>query len=260
MNAEANSVVRVTQSGHVGHITLNRPEKRNALSREMLERLVATLRAFDGDPDIRSVVISGDARAFAAGADIGTLAEAGPVELYGSGFSELWDEVATISKPLVAAVSGYALGGGLELVLICDIVVCDESAVFGMPEAAIGTVPGAGGTQRLVRVVGKTLAMEMILAGRRLNASEALARGLVSTVTAAGQVEAQALAIADKIATNGPVAVKLAKQAVLQSYETPLTAGVRFERSLSALLAASEDRAEGMRAFGEKRKPVFTGR
>lgn len=122
-------------------------------------------------------MISGDARAFAAGADIGTLAEAGPVELYGSGFSELWDEVATISKPLVAAVSGYALGGGLELVLICDIVVCDERG-FGMPEAAIGTVPGAGGTQRLVRVVGKTLAMEMILAGRRLNASEALARGL----------------------------------------------------------------------------------
>lgn len=251
--------VRILRHGPVGQLVLNRAAKRNALDRPMLEALVTALRGFDADPAIRAVVISGDARAFAAGADIGDLASAGVIELYQSGFSELWDAVALIQKPLVAAVAGYVLGGGLELALICDIVVCEEGAVFGLPETGIGTLPGAGGTQRLVRAVGKSMAMEMILAGRRLDAAEALSFGIASTLAARGEADAAALAMAARIATASPTALGVAKQAVLQSFETPLSAGIRYERTLSALMAASADRAEGMRAFAEKRKPDFKG-
>jgi enoyl-CoA hydratase len=173
----------------------------------------------------------------------------------------MWDDVAAIAKPLIAAVSGYALGGGLELALICDIVVADRTAIFGMPEAGIGTIPGAGGTQRLVRAVGKSMAMEMILAGRRLDAHEALSFGLVSTVASEGQgSEAAAFGIAERIATAAPLAVSMAKSAVLESYETTLAAGIRYERSLSALITASDDRAEGVRAFAAKKLPVFKGK
>ncbi|GGE04354.1 enoyl-CoA hydratase [Aureimonas endophytica] len=246
--------------GAVAQVVLNRPAKRNALDWPMLDGLVTTLRGFDVDPDIRAAVISGEPRAFAAGADIGALGEASAMELYRSGFSEQWDAVAAIETPIVAAVSGYCLGGGLELALICDIVVCERGAVFGLPEAAIGTLPGAGGTQRLVRAVGKSLAMEMILAGRRLDAEEACRFGLASTLVEAGAAEAEALALAGRIAERAPLAARFAKRAVLQSFETPLSAGIAFERALSALMAASEDRAEGMRAFAEKRTPRFTGR
>jgi enoyl-CoA hydratase len=246
--------------GAVAHLRLNRPEKRNALNTEMLDGMLSSLKACDADPAVRAIVLSGSERGFAAGADIGALAAAGAIELYGSGFSEKWDEVASISKPLIAAISSYALGGGLELALICDIVVADRSAVFGLPETAIGIIPGAGGTQRLVRVVGKSMAMEMILAGRRLDADEALSRGLISTLAQEGEtVEACALAIAERIGQGGPLAVAMAKAAVLQSFETTLAAGIRFERSLSALIAASKDRAEGMRAFAQKEAPRFTG-
>lgn len=166
----------------VVQIILRRPAKRNALDRPMLEAIVAALKACDQDASIRVMFISGDSRAFAAGADIGSLAEANAIELYQSGFSELWDEVATIKKPIIAAVSGYALGGGFELALLCDIVVCTRDAVFGLPETGIGTIPGAGGTQRLVRAVGKSMAMEMILTGRWLDAEEAVWYGIASSI------------------------------------------------------------------------------
>ena len=171
------------RDGPVGRVILHRPAKLNALDRTMLEGLVGALRRHDDDPDVRVVILSGTARAFAAGADIGTLGEVGAMELYRSGFSEHWDAVAAIRTPIIAAVSGYVLGGGLELALTCDVVMCERSAVFGFPETAIGTIPGAGGTQRLVHAVGKSMAMEMILAGRRLDADEARAAGLVSTIS-----------------------------------------------------------------------------
>lgn len=251
--------IRILRHDAVGEIVLDRPAKRNALDRPMLEALVSALRLFDLDDTIRAIVISGEPRAFAAGADIGSLADAGPIELYQSGFSELWDEVATIAKPLIAAVTGYALGGGLELALICDIVVCETGAVFGLPETGIGTIPGAGGTQRLVRAVGKSMAMEMIMAGRRLDADEACRFGIASSIAAQGEAGMMARTLAGRIALASPTALAVAKQAVLQSFEMPLSAGIRYERSLSALMAASQDRAEGMRAFADKRKPTFKG-
>lgn len=255
----AGTIDVVYHSG-VAQIFLKRPAKRNALDRPMLEATVAALKAFDKDSCIRAIVISGDPCAFAAGADIGSLAEVSAIELYQSGFSELWDEVAIIKKPIIAAVSGYALGGGFELALICDIVVCTRDAIFGLPETGIGTIPGAGGTQRLVRAVGKSMAMEMILSGRRLNAEEAVRSGIASSMVEPEELEATAIKIARRICAASPVALELAKRAVLQSFETSLSAGVKYERSLSALIAASDDRAEGMKAFAEKRTPDFGGR
>jgi enoyl-CoA hydratase len=254
-------LVQTELQGSIALVKLDRPAKRNALNRAMLTELVRTLRECDAEPGVRAIVNSGGEQAFAAGADIGALAAANAIELYTSGFSEMWDDAAAIAKPLIAAVSGYTLGGGLELALICDIIVADQTAIFGMPEAGIGTIPGAGGTQRLVRAVGKSMAMEMILAGRRLDANEALTFGLVSTVSNEGQSsQAAAFVVAERIATAAPLAVSMAKSAVLESYETTLAAGIRYERSLSALIAASDDRAEGVRAFAAKERPVFKGK
>ncbi|PYE39469.1 short chain enoyl-CoA hydratase [Rhizobium sp. PP-F2F-G20b] len=255
------SLVKLDRHNSVAHVIFNRSEKRNALNAEMLENLVRLLHECQADPTVYAIVISGSERGFAAGADIGSLAAENAIGLFTSGFSEHWDEVAAITKPLVAAVSSYALGGGLELVLICDIVVADATAVFGLPEASIGIIPGAGGTQRLVRAVGKSMAMEMILAGRKLSADEALAFGLVSTVVSGVEtVEHRALDIAKRIAQAAPLAVTMAKAAILQSFETPLSAGIRYERALSALIASSEDRAEGIRAFSQKQTPYFKGK
>ncbi|WP_375458582.1 enoyl-CoA hydratase-related protein [uncultured Enterovirga sp.] len=252
--------VRSDRTGMVGLVVLDRPAKLNALDRAMLDQMVQILREFDADESIRAIVLAGGEKAFAAGADVGDLAEANPIELYTSGFSEKWDEVAAISTPTVAAVSGYALGGGLELALICDIIVADPSASFGLPEASIGTMPGSGGTQRLVRAVGKSLAMEMILAGRRLSAEEAFRQGLVSTLAEPGAAQAVATSIAERIAASAPLAVRLARSAVLESFDATLTTGIRYERALSAILAASLDQAEGLRAFTNKKKPRFVGR
>jgi len=248
---------------HAGfaHLELNRPAKRNALNMEMLTQLVDRLDEYASNPVVRAIVITGNERGFAAGADIGTLGSANPIELFNSGFSEKWDQVANNPKPLIAGISSYALGGGLELALTCDIVIADRTAIFGLPEASIGVIPGAGGTQRLVRMVGKSMAMEMILAGRKLNAREARECGLVSTLVGEDEtVAGRAFAIAAEIAKGAPLAVCFAKAAVLQSFETTLSAGIRYERTLSALIAASEDRAEGMTAFAEKRSAQFTGR
>ncbi|MEN3262283.1 enoyl-CoA hydratase-related protein [Sodalis endosymbiont of Spalangia cameroni] len=246
--------------GAVLHITLNRPEKYNALSVALLDALIAALDEAERDPDIRATVISGTARAFSAGADLGTLAEVSAVALYVSGFSEKWDRLAAMEKPLVAALSGYALGGGLELALLCDIAIADDTVALGLPETHIGIVPGAGGTQRLVKAVGKSLAMEMLLTGRRLSAQEALAAGLVSQITSRDQLLPVCLGVAENIARAAPLAALMVKQAVLASFDMPLSAGIRYERSLSALIASSEDRYIGMQALAAKSKPVFKGR
>ncbi|NIF57682.1 enoyl-CoA hydratase [Enterobacter sp. Ap-916] len=244
--------------GAVAVVTLNRPQKYNALTAEMLDELLGVLTELDGRPDVRAIVLLGSPKAFSAGADTGTLASASATTLWRSGFSEKWDLVASIETPLIAAVSGYALGGGLELALLCDIIIADSSAVFGLPESHIGIIPGAGGTQRLVRAVGKSLAMDMLLSGRRIDAQEALRAGLVSRVT--DSLEEQALALATQVAKAAPLAAMMIKKAVAASYEMPLSAGVAYERSLSALIADSEDRAAGLAAFKNKQSPEFKGR
>ncbi|TKI05800.1 enoyl-CoA hydratase/isomerase family protein [Martelella alba] len=248
------------QQGPVLHITLNRPEKHNALSIGMLDQMIDALDRAERDASIRATVISGQPRAFSAGADLGALAAVSAVELYTSGFSEKWDRIAGMEKPLIAALSGYTLGGGLELALLCDIAVADDTLALGLPETHIGIIPGAGGTQRLVKAVGKSLAMEMLLTARRLTAQEALAAGIVSHVTTADRLLPTCLAIADKIARAAPLAALMVKQAVSASFEMPLSAGIRYERSLSALIASSEDRRIGLRALKGKNKPEFTGR
>ncbi|WP_213716055.1 enoyl-CoA hydratase-related protein [Cedecea lapagei] len=244
--------------GAIAVVTLNRPQKYNALTAEMLDELLGVLTELDGRPDVRAIVLLGSPKAFSAGADTGTLASASATTLWRSGFSEKWDQVASIETPLIAAVSGYALGGGLELALLCDIIIADSSAVFGLPESHIGIIPGAGGTQRLVRAVGKSLAMDMLLSGRRIDAQEALRAGLVSRVT--DSLEEQALALATQVAKAAPLAAMMIKKAVAASYEMPLSAGVAYERSLSALIADSEDRAAGLAAFKNKQSPEFKGR
>jgi enoyl-CoA hydratase len=244
--------------GAIAVVTLNRPQKYNALTAEMLDELLGVLTELDGRPDVRAIVLLGSPKAFSAGADTGTLASASATTLWRSGFSEKWDQVASIETPLIAAVSGYALGGGLELALLCDIIIADSSAVFGLPESHIGIIPGAGGTQRLVRAVGKSLAMDMLLSGRRIDAQEALRAGLVSRVT--DSLEEQALALATQVAKAAPLAAMMIKKAVAASYEMPLSAGVAYERSLSALIADSEDRVAGLAAFKNKQSPEFKGR
>lgn len=244
--------------GAVAVVTLNRPQKYNALTAEMLDELVSAIKELDGRADVRAIVLFGSPKAFSAGADTGMLASASATTLWRSGFSEKWDRVAEIETPLIAAVSGYALGGGLELALLCDMIIADQSAIFGLPESHIGIIPGAGGTQRLVRAVGKSLAMDMLLSGRRIDAQEALRAGLVSRVTDA--LEEQAFVLATQVAKAAPLAAMMIKKAVAASYEMPLSAGVAYERSLSALIADSEDRAAGLAAFKNKQSPEFKGR
>lgn len=252
--------ITLEQDGPVAVVTLNRPEKRNALDRELLTQLVDALRVLERDGTTRAVVLRGDDRAFAAGADLGALGDAGAIELWTSGFSELWDDVAAVRLPLVAAVAGYALGGGLELALVCDVVIAADNAQFGFPETSIGIVPGAGGTQRIVRAVGKPMAMDLLLTGRRLTATEALTAGLVSRVVPLADLDDVGRAVADRIAAGAPLATRMAKHAVLTGLDAPLTVGVAHERALSALIAASADRNEGLRAFRDRDAPHFEGR
>ncbi|ARD59026.1 enoyl-CoA hydratase [Kosakonia radicincitans DSM 16656] len=244
----------------VAVVTLNRPQKYNALTAEMLDALVTTLQQLEQDPQVRAIVLLGGPKAFSAGADTGTLASASAITLWRSGFSEKWDRIAAIEKPVIAAVSGYALGGGLELALLCDIIIADTTAQFGLPESHIGIIPGAGGTQRLVRAVGKSLAMEMLLCARRINGEEARQAGLISQLVQPDELETQALSVARQIAKAAPLAAAMIKKAVLASYEMPLSAGVAYERALSALIADSEDRAAGLAAFQNRQTPQFSGR
>jgi len=252
--------VKVERDEPVAIVLLNRPKQLNALSGALMDELVAALHELDDDDRIRCVVLGGDERAFAAGADVGELASATPIELYGNRRIDQWDAIRTLRTPLVAAVSGYCLGGGCELAMTCDIVVASETARFGQPEINLGLMPGAGGTQRLTRAIGKAAAMDVILTGRTLSADEARDAGLVSRVVAKEAWLDEAKRVAREIAAKSPVAVRLAKEAVDKAFEAPLQVGVEFERRAFYLARASDDSTEGLTAFLEKRKPQFGGR
>ena len=245
---------------HVALLKLNRPEARNALSPEMMEEIASELERLDPDPEVRCIVIAGSEEVFAAGADIRAMAERTlPEALYhpAAGF---WRRVAAIKTPLVAAVSGYALGGGCELALACDMIVASETALFGQPEITLGIIPGGGGTQRLARVLGKQRTMEYVLTGRRFDAGLAHSWGLVNKVVKPRGYVTEAVELARTVAERPPLAARLAKQAVIAAEETALSAGVEYERRLYELAMATEDRVEGMSAFLEKRRPNFEGR
>jgi enoyl-CoA hydratase len=251
--------ILVEREPPIATVLLNRPKQLNALSDELMDELVAALRELDGDQEIRCVVLGGSERAFAAGADIGELAKASAIELYYARRVERWDAIRGLWTPLVAAVSGFCLGGGCELAMSCDLIVASETAQFGQPETSLGIIPGAGGTQRLTRAVGKAVAMDVILSGRMLSAREALEAGLVARVVEREAWLDEAKRIAHEIASKGPVATRLAKEAVDRAYEGPLQLGLEYERRLLYLAFASEDAREGLEAFTEKRKPEFKG-
>lgn len=237
----------------VGVVQLNRPKVLNALNRNIMGEIMSALEAFDAADGVRCIVVTGQQRAFAAGADIAEIAEATPVTMLKNSFIDYWDRLQRISKPIVAAVSGYALGGGCELAMACDMIIASETARFGQPEINIGVIPGAGGTQRLARTIGKALAMEMVLNGRFLTAEEALQHGLVNRVVPADSYLEEAVKFAAEIADRAPIAARLAKEAINAAFETTLQAGLAHERRLFYLLFASEDQKEGMDAFINKR-------
>src|ERR671923_5836 len=253
-------LVLVERDGPVAVVLLNRPAQLNALSDGLMDELVRVLRELDGDDAVRCIVLGGSERAFAAGADIGELARSSAIELYYARRVERWDAIRNLWTPLVAAVSGYCLGGGCELALSCDLIVASETARFGQPETSLGIIPGAGGTQRLTRAVGKATAMDVILSGRLLTAREALQAGLVARVVAKEAWLEEAKRLARDIAEKGPVATRLAKESVDRAYETTLGAGLEAERRALYLAFASEDAKEGLTAFTEKRKPELKGR
>lgn len=244
----------------VGLVQLNRPKALNALNRDMLMEIMDALLIFDNNPKIGAMVIAGNNRAFAAGADIQEMSAASAGEMLTSDWVAQFDRIREVSKPVVAAVSGYCLGGGNELAMSCDMVVSSETAKFGQPEINLGVIPGAGGTQRLTRAVGKAVAMEMVLNNRTLSAEEALQFGLVNKVVPVSDYLGEAIKLAQEIANRAPVAVRLAKEAVNQSFETPLSEGISAERRAFYLLFSTEDQKEGMQAFMDKRKPDWKGR
>jgi enoyl-CoA hydratase len=256
----ADPLVLVEREPPVAVVLLNRPEALNALSDELMDEVVSALEELDRDESVRAIVLGGSERAFAAGADIGELAQVSAVELYYQRRIDRWDAIRALWTPLVAAVSGYCLGGGCELAMSCDLIVASETAQFGQPETGLGIIPGAGGTQRLTRAVGKALAMDVILSGRRLSAREALAAGLVARVVAKEAWLDETKRVAHEIAAKGPVATRLAKESVDRAFESTLATGLEAERRGLYLAFASEDAEEGLTAFTEKRKPEFKGR
>ena len=246
---------------HVALVTINRREALNALSFDLLDELAATLEGLDRDPDCRAIVLTGaGTRAFAAGADIPELAAQTSISLTVDGRFASWGRIAAIGTPLIAAVRGFALGGGCELAMICDMIVAGEDAQFGQPEIKLGVMPGAGGTQRLTRAVGKAKAMELILTGRTMSAAEAEASGLVTSVVPAEATLEAALELAARVAAQPPLAVRAAKEAILRAHELSLSAGLEFEQRAFFMLFASEDQTEGMAAFTDKRPAHWTGR
>jgi len=251
----------VSKEGAVGVITLNRPQAMNALSTKLVTELISALNEFEKDDDVRCLVIAGSERAFSAGADIKEMSQMTAVQMTMTGhFFPLWDKVGHYPKPIVGALSGFVLGGGLELAMSLDVLVASETTQLGQPEIDIGVMPGGGGTQRLTRAVGKYKAMEMILTGKRIGAEEAKALGLVSRVVPKEAYLEEAKKVANEIASKSPVAIRLAKMAVNKAFEMGLGEGIDFEREVFYLLFASEDKDEGMKAFMEKRKPEFTGK
>lgn len=256
----AHEFVLTQAEGPLGIVTINRPQVRNALNHQTIAEIIQALEVFDRDPGIRCLILTGNDRAFAAGADITEMADAGAVDVLTDDNFGRWARIRALTKPLIAAVSGYAFGGGCELALMCDLIVASDTAQFGQPEIKIGVIPGAGGTQRWTRSAGKVRAMEAVLVGDPVSATDAERFGLVNRVVPVDRYLEEAKRLAMVIASRPPLAVRLAKEAVNQAYETSLTAGLDFERRLFYLLFASEDKREGMRAFLEKRPGTFTGR
>ncbi len=257
MSAYATILTEVRE--RVGLVQLNRPQVMNALNNVLLEELTAALSSFDADPAIGAMVVTGNQRVFAAGADIKEMANASAVEMFLQDNVSRFDRVRRLKKPVIAAVSGWALGGGCELALSCDMIVASETARFGQPEITIGVIPGAGGTQRLARAVGKAIAMEMVLNNRALSAEEALNFGLVNRVVPVERYLDEALALAQEIAGRAPLAVRLAKEAINNAFETTLSDGLSDERRAFYFLFTTQDQKEGMAAFLEKRKPEWKG-
>jgi enoyl-CoA hydratase len=252
--------VKVDRNGFVAILTLNRPDKLNALSPELLRELADDLETLNADTEVRVCVLTGGAKVFAAGADIEAMAKASPVDIYVRKTRQLWQRIWSLDKPLIAAVNGVAFGGGCELAMSCDLIVAGESARFGQPEIKLGIMPGAGGTQRLARAVGPYRAMEMVLTGEPMSAREALAAGLVNRVVADDRVLDEALKLAQIISERPPVAVRLARKALRFGIERTLQEGLEFERRNYLMVYGTEDQKEGMGAFLEKRKPNFKGR
>ena len=252
--------ILVEAHGRVGLIRLNRPQRMNALNDALAAELATALAAFDADPNIGAIVITGNEKAFAAGADIGAMAEWGYQKVYADNYIMSWESVKHTRKPVIAAVAGYALGGGCELAMMCDLIVAADTAKFGQPEITIGTMPGMGGTQRLSRAVGKAKAMDWCLTGRTIDAAEAERSGLVARVVPAAALLDEALAVAAKIAGHSlPVVLKV-KESINRAYESSLAEGLLFERREFHSTFALDDQKEGMRAFVEKRKPEFKHR
>jgi len=246
--------------GRVGLVTLNRPQAYNALNKQLMDELMDALEAFDKNDAVGAMVITGNEKAFAAGADIKEMTEKSAQEMKDSGQVAVFDRIRSIEKPVIAAVSGWALGGGCELALSCDMIIASDSARFGLPEINLGVIPGAGGTQRLAHAVGKALAMEMILNDRKLTAQEALDHGLVNRIVPVSDHLSEALKLAEEIASRAPLALRAAKVAVNAAYETSLSDGLAEEKRVFYELFNSEDQKEGMKAFVEKRRPEWTGK
>lgn len=259
-SAKIYETILVERREHVGLITLNRPKSLNALNIQLGLETLAALKAFDADDQVGAIVIAGSPRAFAAGADIAEMADRTFGSFYMSDFLAPWDEVRSIAKPIIAAVSGFALGGGCELALLCDFIIASEDAQFGQPEIKLGILPGIGGSQRLTRAVGKALAMDLILTGRSIGAIEAKAVGLVARVVPGTELLQTAMEAAHTIAGYNAPAVKMAKDAVNRAFEGPLSEGLRHERLLFQAAFATEGQKEGMHAFINKRAPVFRNR
>jgi enoyl-CoA hydratase len=253
--------ILVETRGRVGLVTLNRPKALNALNDALMNELGEALATFDADEAIGAMVITGSDKAFAAGADIGAMKDRSFRDVYmGQYITRNWERLRSIRKPVIAAVAGYALGGGCELAMMCDILIAADTAKFGQPEIKLGIIPGAGGTQRLPRAVGKAKAMDLVLTGRMMDAAEAERAGLVSRVVPADKLVDEAVAAAERIAEFSLPSVMMAKEAVNRAYESPLAEGMLFERRLFHALFATEDQKEGMAAFVEKRKPKFKHR
>jgi enoyl-CoA hydratase len=253
-------LILTRREGRVGIVQFNRPQALNALNRQLMGETMDALEQFDIDSDIGCLVLTGNERAFAAGADIKEMANATPVDMLDNPFIDYWDRLRKIGKPVIAAVSGFALGGGCELAMACDIIVASESAKFGQPEINLGVIPGAGGTQRLTLAVGKAMAMEMVLNGRFLSADEAYQFGLVNRIVPVENHLEETVKLANEIAARAPVALRMAKEAVNAIFEMPLSAGLAHERRLFYMLFSTEDQKEGMDAFINKRPAEWQGR
>ena len=252
--------ILVEQRDRVGIITLNRPKVLNALNQKLTEELLAAAETFDRDPAIGCILITGSEKAFAAGADINEMQDQSFIDMYASDWFSVWDWLAAVRTPLVAAVAGFALGGGCELAMICDVILAADTAKFGQPEIKLGVMPGIGGSQRLTRFVGKAKAMEMCLTGRMMDAAEAERSGLVSRVIPAAELLTDALKTAETIASMSLPITMMTKESINRSYETTLTEGIRFERRVFHSMFATTDQKEGMKAFVDKRKAVFRHR